>query len=181
MLGAALSGCHDPNAGGGKPSSAAAPPEVTAPPAPPGKVVAYVINPKATGDKDLLLPRVIPGTPSKEPAKDAVVALLNSAHSPLVAGTALRGISIDSGTATVDFSQSPVSDTGGEDAQSAGLNALAMTLGQFPEIAKFQIEVKGKPVTSFGEFTTDGPMDVIRPAEKPAESTADKPAEGSGQ
>ena len=169
VLTAAVSGCHTPNR-----AERPTPSGITAPPTPPGKVVAYVINPKALGDKDLLMPHAIAGTPSKQPAKDAVQALLNSAHSPLVPGTALRGISVDSGTATVDFSQSPVSDTGGEDAQSAGLNALAMTLGQFPEIAKFQIEVKGQVVKSFGEFTTDGPMDVIRPADKSV-------AEGSGR
>lgn len=169
LLGVAAAGCHDPqNSPSNSPVSAPpaetqSPPAITAPPAPPGKIVVYVINPKATGDQDMLMPREITLHHPQEPARDAVNALLDSEHSPLVAGTSLRGLTIDSGVATVDFSQSPINETGGESAQSAALNALGMTLGQFPEINSYQIEVKGQPIKSFGEFTTDGPMDVIRP------------------
>lgn len=181
----AVAGCHDENN-----TSPSSPPDTSAPPAasvpatpvaPPTKIVVYVINPQATGDKDLLMPQETPLRHPKEPARDAINALLTAAHSPVAPGTSLRGISVDGGVATVDFSQSPVSDTGGESAQSAALNALALTLGQFPEISSYQVSVKGQPVKAFGEFTADGPMEVFRPGDQiPTEP--EKPlAESSGQ
>ena len=136
--------------------------------------MVYVLNPKATGDSDLLVARPVMLRHPETPARDVISALLESLHSPLAPGTALRGLTIDGGLATLDFSRSPVNDTGGEGGQSAALNALAMTLGQFPEINQYRIEVRGQPVTAFGEFTSDGPMDVIRPGAAPQSS-------GSGQ
>ena len=178
---AAVAGCHDA-AAPSSPANNSAPPTASAPPsnaavpsvAPPAKVVVYVLNPKATGDGDLLIPQEAALQHPKEPARDAVNALLSAAHSPIAPGTALRGLSVDGGVATVDFSQSPINETGGEGGQSAALNALAMTLGQFPDIHSYQIRVKGQPVKAFGEFTTDGPMDVIRPG-------AELAAQGGGQ
>jgi len=173
-LGLALSGCHDTHgtSPAAPPSSASSP---TAPsssgsaqaPASPAKLVAYVLNPKATGDGDLLIARPVTLRHPESPARDAVETLLTSDHSPLPPGTALRGLSIDSGVATLDFSRSPVNETGGEGGQSAALNALALTLGQFPDVKQYQIEVKGRPMTEFGEFTADGPMDVTRPGASP--------------
>ena len=113
------------------------------------------------------MPREITLRHPEAPAKDAIEALLEARHSPLAAGVSLRGLSVDSTVATLDFSHSPIKE-GGEGAQSAGLNALAMTLGQFSAINQYQIKVQGADVKSFGEFTTDGPMDVIRPGAKPA-------------
>ncbi len=108
------------------------------------------------------MPREIAVKHPASPAKDAVTALLEARRSPLAPGVSLRGVSVDSGIATLDFSQSPIKN-GGEGDQSAGLNALAMTLGQFPEINSYQIKVQGQDMKTFGEFTADGPMDVIRP------------------
>ena len=160
----------------------------TPPPAPPvsvnptplvprAKTVIYVVNPKATGDQDPLMPQAITLKHPDSPARDAVEALLQSKDSPMPTGTALRGITIDNSIATLDFSQSPVNETGGEGGQSAALTALGRTLGQFPEITQYQIEVKGALVKTFGEFTTDGPMDVVRPD---AVSTVQQ-AKGDGQ
>lgn len=155
----ALSGCrHD----GPAPAPQAAP--AAAPSAPRDSAVVYVVNPKATGDQDALMPRTIALHHSASPARDAVDALLQAKGSPLPAGTALRGITVDAGVATLDFSQSPISETGGEGAQGDALAALARTLGQFPEIKQYQIQVKGEAVKSLGEQgAVDGPMDVIRP------------------
>ena len=168
-LGLFLSGCHDPNSSQGNPPTAqqippAAGPLTTTPTtAAPAKVVIYVLNPKATSEETLLMPREITVHHPEAPAKDAVTALLEARHSPLASGVSLRGISVDSSVATLDFSQSPIK-AGGEGAQSAGLNALAMTLGQFPEISTYQIKVQGQDVKTFGEFTADSPMDVVRPS-----------------
>ncbi len=167
-----LSGCHDPNSPPDHPPPEAqsqTPPSVTPPStpstAPPAKVVVYVLNPHATSEETELMPREIPVQHPEEPARDAISALLEVRRSPLAAGVSLRGLSVDSGVATLDFSQSPIK-AGGEGDQSASLNALALTLGQFPEINAYQIKVQGVEVRSFGEFTTDGPMDVIRPGAK---------------
>lgn len=172
-IGLAAAGCHQ----SGPPS--APPPNMTqTPPTPavtvPDKIVVYALNPKATGDDDLLVPRTVALEHPKEPARDAVAALVNSAYSPITRGTVLRGLSVDNGLATLDFSQNPVNETGGEGAQSAALNALAMTLGQFPSISTYRIQVKGRPEKSFGEFAADGPMEVIRPGKH-------SKLEGSGQ
>lgn len=175
-LGLLASGCHRPAATHGSPAPAesqAAPPAAASPAAPPAKVVVYVLNPKATTEETLLMPREIAVKHPELPAKDAVEALLEARHSPLAPDVLLRGISVDSGVATLDFSQTPLK-AGGEGEQSAGLNALAMTLGQFREINTYQIKVQGQDVKTFGEFTTDGPMDVIRPGAVPE-------AKGSGQ
>ena len=161
------SGCHNPasppNSPAAAPVPSAASPQAASPPAAPlTKVAVYVLNPKATTEETLLMPREIVVKHPEAPAKDAVEALLTARHSPLAPGTSLRGMVVDSGLATLDFSQSPLKP-GGEGQQSAGLNALAMTLGQFPEINQYRIKVQGEDVQSFGEFTADGPMDVIRP------------------
>ena len=165
-LGAAalvLTGCHQdgptPSPASGTPPAPAA--SVSAPP---DKAVVYVINPKATGNQDPLMPRTVALHHSASPARDAVKALLHDGGSLFPPRTALRGIAIEDGVATLDFSQSPISETGGEGGQGDALAALARTLGQFPEIHQYKIEVKGQPVKSLGEQgTVDGPMEVIRP------------------
>lgn len=137
-------------------------------PAPRDRAVIYVVNPKAVGDQDPLMPRAVALHHSVSPVRDAVRALLQAKGSPLETGTALRGIAIDKGVATLDFSRSPISETGGEGGQGDALAALSRTLGQFPEIRQYQIEVQGKPLASLGEQgAQDGPMDVIRPDSPP--------------
>ncbi len=169
-LGLLASGCHGPAATRSSPAPAesqtatpTAQPSAILPSTPPAKVVVYVLNPKATTEETLLMPREVAVKHPESPAKDAVDALLEERHSPLAPGVALRGISVDGGVAMLDFSRNPVNETGGEDAQSTALKAIALTLGQFPEISQYQIKVQGQTVQSFGEFTADGPMDVARP------------------
>lgn len=166
----AAAGCHHD----ATPVAPSPPPPVAATSAPRDRAVVYVVNPKATGDQDPLMPRTVALHHSASPARDAVDALLQSEGSPLPPGTALRGITVDNGVATLDFSRSPINETGGEAAQSAALNALSRTLGQFPEIRQYQIEVKGQPMKSMGEEgALDGPIDVMRPdAVQQAKGTA---------
>lgn len=158
-----MAGCHRDNPASTPPGGSSPAPAASLP-VPRDKAVVYVVNPKATGDQDPLMPRTVALHPSSSPARDAVNALLHSEGSPLPPGTALRGITVDNGVATLDFSQSPVNETGGEGGQGDALTALSRTLGQFPEIRQYQIEVKGQPVKSLGEQgNPNGPMDVIRP------------------
>lgn len=170
----ALTGCHHDNPASNQP--AVSPPSPAASlPAPRDKAIVYVVNPKATGDQDPLMPRMVALHRSSSPARDAVNALLQSDGSPIPSGTHLRGIKVSNGgLATLDFSQSPINETGGEGGQANALTALSRTLGQFPEIRQYQIEVKGQPMKSFGEEgALDGPMDVVRPdAVQQAKGTA---------
>lgn len=170
-----LAGCHESNSPKDEvpPTQTQTSPAVlplTEPAGAPAKVVVYVLNPKATTEEGVLMPHEVKLQHPESPAKDAIEALLEAKHSPLAPAVSLRGLSVDGGIATLDFSESPIK-TGGEGAQSAGLNALAMTLGQFPTINQYQIKVQGTDMKSFGEFSNDGPMDVIRPGTKP---TAEK-------
>lgn len=162
-----LAGCHPQRpAAQSPPAPPSGPATTAAPPKPiPGKAVIYVENPKATGD-DPLTARTVPLSQPDAPARSAIRALLTDPNSPIPAGTFLRGLTIDNGLATLDFSRNPVNETGGEGGQGDALTALGRTLGQFPEIQRFQIHVKGQLVKSFGEFTTDGPMEVTRPEAK---------------
>ena len=163
----ALSGCHHETPSSPGPSVSPSVPAASLPVSR-DKAVVYVINPKATGDQDALMPRTVVLHHPSAPARDAVEALLQADGSPIPSGTALRGITIDSGLATLDFSRSPINETGGEGGQGDALAALARTLGQFPEIRQYQIEVKGQPLKSLGEEgPVDGPINVIRPDAAP--------------
>lgn len=169
----AAAGCHHDTPTPVTPPVLPSPP-VASQPAPRDKAIVYVVNPKATDDQDELMPRTVVLHHSASPVRDAVKALLRADGSPLPAGIALRGVTVDSGLATLDFSKSPISETGGEGAQTTALNALSRTLGQFPEIRQYQIEVRGQPVKSLGEEgALDGPIDVIPPdAVQQAKGTA---------
>lgn len=165
----ALTGCHQRHSSEQpEPMPPVVPtPLVTPPKNVPGEAVIYVDNPKSTGTDDLLIPRTVTLSHPESPARSAIEALLASKKTHIVAGTALRGLTIENGLATVDFSRDPVNETGGEGGQGAAIEAISRTLGQFPEIKTFQIQVKGKLTTAFGEFTTDDPMVVARPEKKP--------------
>lgn len=152
-----LSGCHRPPSG---PT-----PTVSTLPAPREKATVYVVNPKAKGGDDALMPRTVKLATPQTPVRAAVDSLLTAPGSPMPKGLALRGLTLENGVATLDFSESPVDETGGEGHQTDALSALGRTLGQFPEIKSYQIQVKGTPVTTFGEFTADGPIPVTRAAE----------------
>lgn len=154
----ALSGCHRP-AG---PPPGQAPPGSANAPAPRDRATVYVVDPKARGDADPLMPRTVRLAHPGSPAREAVAALLVAPGGPMPRGTALRGMTLEAGVATLDFSRSPVDETGGEGHQSDALAALGRTLGQFPEITAYRVQVKGKPVDTFGEFVADGPIPVTR-------------------
>lgn len=163
----AVAGCHNspsPSPSPAPPQTAptAATPLTTLPYVAPAKVAIYVLNPKATTEESVLIPHEVPVRHPQTPVTDAVQALLKAPHSPLAPGVSLRGLSVDNGSAILDFSASPIKE-GGEGAQSAGLNSLALTLGQFQQINTYQIKVQGEDAKSFGEFTADGPMEVTRP------------------
>jgi germination protein M len=116
------------------------------------------------GDSNDLAPKKVElGT--KSPARDAMVALIDSPQSPLPAGTRLLDIRLSDGLATVDFSKEFQKNFHGGDLQEAQvINGILMTLGQFPTIDKVQILVEGAAIDSLGgHFDLTGPADVVRP------------------
>lgn len=134
-------------------------------PPPRGKAVIYVVDATHSTDADNgLAPKTVHLRNAQDPAREALNALLQAPDTPIPAGTTLKSIKIADGLATVDFSRSPVDETGGEEKQSQALEAIQRTLGQFPDIARIQIEVKGQVPDSLGE-AAGGPMDVIRPSD----------------
>jgi hypothetical protein len=116
------------------------------------------------GGKLWLVKREQPVTST--PARSAVQALLAGpdlaeadagVHSHVPAGTALLGLSVAAGTATVDLSSGFAA---AEDA--AGLRMrlaqLTYTLAQFPTIDRVVLEVNGRPVTSLAGAAVPQPM-----------------------
>ena len=143
---------------------------VTPSPLPPRTGVIYTVDETHGTDTDnYLVAKSITFTNPQSPAREALAALLAAPHTPIPAGTKLNGVKIGDGLATVDFSRSPVDETHGEEKQSQALEAIQRTLGQFPDISRVQIEVNGQPLPSIGE-SGGGPMDVLRPGEKPQDS-----------
>jgi spore germination protein GerM len=136
----------------------------------PHQAIIYTVDlARGTDANNYLVPQTIPLSDARDPAREAIQALLAVPHSPLPRGTKLRSIKIANGMATVDFSRPPVDETRGEEAQAQALEALQYTLGQFPNVSSFQITVRGRALPAIGE-AAGGPMDVIRPGDSPPES-----------
>jgi germination protein M len=140
------------------------------PPATPHQAVIYTVNTtQGTNASNYLVPQTIALKDPHDPAAEAVRALIAAPESPIPHSTKLNSIKIADGLATVDFSRSPVDETGGEEKQSQALEALQMTLGQFPNVSRIQITVNGQPLPAIGE-AAGGPMDAIRPGQTPPET-----------
>jgi spore germination protein GerM len=128
--------------------------------------VIYTVNlTQGTDANNYLVPQTVRLTNSQDPAREAVQDLISAPHSPLPAEAKLKSIKIVDGLATMDFTQPPVNESRGEEAQSQALEALQRTLGQFPSVSRIQITVQGQSLPNLGE-AAGGPMDVIRPSDK---------------
>ncbi len=103
------------------------------------------------------------------PAQAALQALLEGPNDEEAAlgfettipdGTALNGVVIEDGTATVDLTSS-YDDGGGTSSITSRLASVVFTLTQFPTVDGVLFELDGEPVTEFsGEgFLLDGPVD----------------------
>lgn len=125
--------------------------------------VIYVVSPTGGDDNDLA-PLTVTWTDPQSPARDALNALVKTPNSPLPTGTALRGVKIVDGLATVDFNQDFQTNFHGSDTQEAQVvNSILRTLGQFSDIDRVQILVEGKPIEALSQLPISGPLDVIRP------------------
>ena len=82
--------------------------------------------------------------------------LFPGARRPFPAGSRLRGVSVEAGTATVDLSGSALPDC------TAGrwrLQALAHTLAQFPTVRRVRVEREGRVVA--GSLTRDPGLPLV--------------------
>lgn len=166
-VGGVISGC------GPKPTTpttppAPAPPVAQEPPLSdhPRTVKIYTVAQGSDGDANDLVATTVRLEDSQQPARTALNALIDAKNSPLPKGTAVRGIAIADGLATVDFSSQFKDNFHGSDTEEAqALNSILMTLGQFKSIERVQITVAGKTVDSLGgHLEISEPLDVIKPS-----------------
>jgi spore germination protein GerM len=124
----------------------------------------YTVD-EAHGDENGLAPMKVALADPKSPARSALEALIDTSNSPIPEGTSLRGLKINAGVATVDFSSEFQKNFHGGDMQeAAAVNSVLMTLGQFHTIDRVQILVDGSPIDTLGgHFEISTPLDVIRP------------------
>lgn len=135
-------------------------------PLPPREEATIYKVDEAHGDENGLAPIKVQLADPKSPARSALEALIGTSESPLPSGTELRGVKIDKGTATVDFSpEFQKNFHGGDMQEAAAVNSVLMTLGQFHSIDRVQILVDGNAIDSLGgHFDISTPLDVIRPS-----------------
>ena len=70
-------------------------------------------------------------------------------------------VKIENRIARIDFSPE-IQDGLGSAQESNFLKALQVSLGQLPDVDKFQITVAGQPIDSLGHFDVNDPLEVIR-------------------
>lgn len=124
------------------------------------------------GDDNDLAPRPAHLARSASPARDSIKELIRAPHSPIPSGTTLRGIKIEDGLATVDFSSDFQTNFHGSDTEEAQtINSVLLTLGQFPTINRVQILVEGKPIDALSQLSINEPLPVLRPQTSPTVRT----------
>lgn len=143
---------------------------------PKGGGVIYTVSTKG-GDANDLAPERVNIAHSANPARDAVKELIRAHHSPIPSGTTLRGIKVEDGLATVDFSGAFQTNFHGSDTEEAQtINSVLLTLGQFPSISRVQILVEGKPIDALSQLSINEPLPVVRPSSTIAvRTTGDTP------
>ncbi len=126
-------------------------------------VTVYSIIEDADGNRSLKAKTVpLPSGSVSSPATFALESLMNTAHSPIPAGTKLHGIKIADGVATVDFSgEFKIGFPGGDSAEAIVINSIVTTLGQFSSVKSVQILVDGAKIDSLGgNLSLDEPIPV---------------------
>jgi len=166
-VGGVISGCGPKPVAPTKPAPAP-PPVAQEPPLSdhPKTVRIYTVAQGSEGDANDLVATTVRLDDSQQPARTALNALIDAKNSPLPKGTAVQGIAIADGLATVDFSSQFKDNFHGSDTEEAqALNSILMTLGQFKSIQRVQITVAGKTVDSLGgHLEISEPLDVITPS-----------------
>lgn len=124
------------------------------------------------GDKVSIAVPTAKGTDIEYPTQQVEVAA--TADKPLAAAKAflksrkavpssaeVRSVKISGGVATVDFNAA-IQAGYGLDEESALIDGLLKTLGQFSDIKKVQFTMEGRPMETLGHSDLTAPMDVLR-------------------
>ncbi len=128
----------------------------------PRKVALYFIREEE--GESLLVPEVRMITPTTEPEKAALRALING---PLTEGlqpvlprkTVLRDLEIAGGLAVVDFSREATAIDRGSWREALVVWSVVNTLAKFPEVEAVRILIEGEPVeTLAGHFDLTQPL-----------------------
>ena len=126
-------------------------------------IEAQVYFVRVVGGAVTLLP-VAREVPAKSPARGAIEELIAGGvppgcDRPLPEGVKVRGVRVDGGIATADFSDELVTGFGGgSSSEEAAVYSIVNTLTSVPGIARVQILVSGKQVETIG-----GHLDVRGP------------------
>lgn len=136
---------------------------------------ATVLTPSMEGRKLVLTPSTETAPADEDPRVFAVNAYLKKIPATPKGAYAV-GIDIRNRVAILQMTPAFADASYGDDDESAVLTGIQATLGQFPEIDKFQFEVDGKPIESIGHADLTEPLEVTRPA-SPSSSAPTKPAE----
>lgn len=94
---------------------------------------------------------------------DAVNAYLGNAAA-VPKDAKLMSIKMDGTTAILDFNAAFRAGYG-TDEESAVINGVLVTLGQFPQIKKALFRVEGKPLDTLGVMDLSEPLDVASPSD----------------
>jgi germination protein M len=141
-----------------------------------GHVVIYAVDASGNSsqaDANGLIPvQLTIDQNAKDPARQAIVALISTPNSPIPHGTKLLGITIDqtNGLATVDFSNEFKSNfPGGDTKEAQVVTSVEKTLGQFPAVQSIQFLINGEKIGSLGgtEDLSD-PLPAIKAADQSA-------------
>ena len=81
------------------------------------------------------------------------------------------GIDLHNGIASVDFNQAFEESYGSMD-EATLLQGIESVLGQFPDIDKVEFRIEGRTMQTTGNIDLTQPQDVIRPGQKPTDTSA---------
>ncbi len=117
-------------------------------------------SPVIQGD-DVVLASTTDQLPDGEqPAVYLANECLKAVHQDTVKANSVQ---IKDHIALLDFSPE-IQDGFGSSQEASFIKALQVSLGQLPDVNKFQILVNGQPIESLGHFEVTDPVDVIRPS-----------------
>jgi len=141
-----------------------------------GHVTIYTIatssQQQIADDNGLVAETILVDPNAKDPAREALDALIADPNSPLPHGTKLLDIAIDqsTGLATLNFSSEFKDNfSGGDTREAQVLNSVRETLGQFSTVENVQFLIAGKKIDSLGgtEDLSD-PLPVIKDTKEAA-------------
>lgn len=119
--------------------------------------------PSVRGDDVVLSTSPDQPAPGEDPAVFLANQSLKAVHAD---GAKALSVTVKDHVAMIDFSPE-IEDGFGSSQEASFIKALQVSLGQLPEVDRFQITVNGQPIDSLGHFELTDPVDVIRPTIKP--------------